>query len=290
MSKLQHVLSFLTPKERKKILSHKVDGFTTKITDENTLVFSRWVLMCFPEYVAYFREKFKISENGNILSGNSKNEMRPTVYFEKFNNIGYASKNGLNEIFGVINAMTGKEVVILKGDALYRGYKTATANVSSCMTNSKRIQFYVRNQKVVNLLAVQDIKTKKIYSRALLWKTNKGLCVDNIYTCNSAYMYMLKLIATVRYQYFLDDDFETGLEVKLSWYPQVEIKIEKIKRSFVNYAGFPYLDNFTALDVKKKILKTSGNSQDMSLDNDTEGAAEMLTEEIEEMMYKTNGD
>jgi hypothetical protein len=106
---------------------------------------------------------------------------------EKFVNL-FISKMEFNK-----NALDYFQIV--KGDEIkkwYSGdkYSSKTGQLGqSCMQYDKCQNFfniYIKNPDVCQLLILTDNTGDKILGRALLWKTDKGNCIDRVYTTKDA--------------------------------------------------------------------------------------------------------
>lgn len=271
------VLKLLTPSELKRIQGYKISNLP-KFEDKNTELLIKWIALTGKVTDASdigIDKSFKFTEKGNIIFSGSKNEEKSGRYFNEqifIDNEGF----NLNEIFGLINGFDNKTVAILKGKEIAKGFKTSSSLVRSCMTDED-VSFYEKN-KNVSLLVVKN-KTK-IYSRALLWNTNrKKILMDRAYGLCCPYIVLLYMIAALRYPLAGN----TTAQIKLNWIPAIPVLVGKTKLTVVK--ELPYLDTFTAISTKKMLLSNlCGNGF-----QDYEDATSLDFDEVEEAIedYKS---
>lgn len=124
---------------------------------------------------------------------------------------------------------------------------------NSCMKHKrcqKYFDIYTKNPDVCQLLILKDKDDdSKIQGRALVWKTNKGMYMDRIYSTSQ----------------FIDKLFLKYADEK-NWITYNEGKNEnksdelKVKIDFVKFKYYPYMDTFDHLYYKKGFLAMNDNS------------------------------
>lgn len=124
---------------------------------------------------------------------------------------------------------------------------------NSCMKHKrcqKYFDIYTKNPDVCQLLILKDSDdNSKIQGRALIWKTNKGMYMDRIYSTSQ----------------FIDKLFLKYADEQ-NWITYNEGKNEnknddlKVKINFLKFKYYPYMDTFDHLYYKRGFLAMNDNS------------------------------
>lgn len=158
------------------------------------------------DYISFLpKNKINLVKNPNLDPYNNKyrQEMKFGRFFYK-NTILDVKKlkkpiEILTNVYKSINQSIIKDtnIEIVEGEDIRYWYDEAhyekgNSNLQkSCMRHSdcaKRFDIYVENPQVCKMLIIKN--GNELSGRALLWKTNKGLFMDRIYTSNDHYYYM----------------------------------------------------------------------------------------------------
>lgn len=150
-------------------------------------------------------------------------------------------------------------IEILKGESILEGYcsknylEKSGRLGGSCMSDKPELlKLYTQNEDVVNLLVV---KTQgKIIARSLIWNSDKGKVLDQIYTTHD---WVSSIFDTIKEKYIKVDS-------KDIFY--IDINVENIDK-------FPYLDTFMYLSTDNKLTNNHDyNKPGMKILRNTDGS------------------
>lgn len=149
------------------------------------------------------------------------------------------------------NIYNENDIKIVKGEKIRYWYnednylKGGGQLNKSCMKYKEKqylLDLFVENTDVCRLLILKDKETNKLKGRALLWKTNKGIYMDRIYTVNDYDMYVFKGTSEKNKWLSYDNDINKRLTVQLR-----KDKIYKPENS-------PFMDTFKYYFKEEKEL------------------------------------
>lgn len=232
------------------------DDWFDKVSDDETS--DVWVQMRNPIKVGKFLTKF-----ANILSL----KLDDTSH-ENFINSFKSTHDIINDNFADID--------IVKGESMRKWFLGANFESNrgqlgkSCMRYEgcqPYFDIYCKNPEVCSMLILWSKKDEnKIRGRVLLWKTNKGIFMDRIYTNNDSDIVLLNRYRDVN---------------KMMEYPEGQY----VQLSECEFDMYPYLDNFKWLDVdscrlyygvqdetdKRKLQNTDGTFTENAVWSEWEG-------------------
>jgi len=120
---------------------------------------------------------------------------------------------------------------------------------NSCMKYPSygiRFNIYVDNPSVCRMVIMRNVDDpNKIVGRALIWKTNKGIVMDRIYTTDDYYVYN-----------FMGFSFSKGWSLKDNIKKHTIIQLSD-KYHFDSIKFTPYLDTFKFYNIDKNQLSNS---------------------------------
>lgn len=147
------------------------------------------------------------------------------------------------DTFSNFELVTGEDI---RKYYLYTNYYKESGQLgNSCMRYKECQRFldiYVKNPEVCSLLILKSEEDpNKIIGRSLIWKTNKGLYQDRIYTIQDSDIYSFREWAEKNSCVYRFDNLRGELEVQLGDY---------------EYEKYPYMDTFICYNPKTKILSS----------------------------------
>lgn len=178
-----------------------------------------------------------------------------------------AIENTVNKYLAFISIIKKRydNIRIVKGKEITKWYLESSYNTrhkgtlgNSCMRHEefqKVLKFYSKNEDSVRLVIYVNDKNK-LLARSLLWKTNKGIYLDRIYSEDDYQKYFLIKMADKNgwMNYYKDKSKKMKVvlkEWKFSKYPDEE--------------DYPYLDTFKYLIIKGKNSGTVYNEEPNNL-------------------------
>jgi hypothetical protein len=211
------------------------------------------------------RNQIKVGKLVKKIFGNRYNDAQ----IEKFVNLLKASVN------------SKPQFDIWSGDKMYDAYNTQYymdtrkgSLGSSCMNDTGYIALYAKNPEVCRVLVLKDVD--KIIGRALVWKLHscrkeRGLISNRLLTIsknsNIQVEYFMDRIYTS--DYYLENNFKKYADQQ-GWayrtvngfsdkgyitYKGEDIKVSmSVKLQVADFVVYPYVDTFTRLDVKSKMM------------------------------------
>jgi hypothetical protein len=175
---------------------------------------------------------------------------------EKFVNL-FISKMEFNK-----NSLDNFQIV--KGEEIkkwYNGdkYFSKTGQLGqSCMQYDKCQNFfdiYIKNPDTCQLLILKDSTSDRILGRALLWKTDKGNCIDRVYTTKDSLIPLFDKWAKI-------NNYKNAYKGEEVYNVQVEP---------TDYVKYPYMDTFKFYIMDKGILTNKQPKGDHLVLQSTDG-------------------
>lgn len=182
-------------------------------------------------YISYItKNRLGKLNNEDPYNNRYRQQMKIGKFFIKYSifDINEISKNSIDLISNIYkyitkNILTPNNLEIVEGEDIRYWYDednysdgSGTLN-KSCMKKKylqHKFDLYVNNPDVCKLIILKD-KNNKLLGRSLLWKTNKGLFMDRVYTVNDYDLYLFNGYAINNNWMIREHDIDEKLFIQL---------------------------------------------------------------------------
>lgn len=202
-------------------------------------------------YISYIsKDRLKnLNKDDDPYNNRFRQQMKIGKFFIKYsifdiNEIGKKSIDIISNIYKYItkSILDPQELEIVEGEEIRywyyeKNYENGSGTLNkSCMKNKihqNKFDIYVDNPDVCKLIILKNNKNK-LLGRALLWKTDKGLFMDRVYTVNDHDIYLFNGYAINNKWMLKDKDYDSDKRLT------IQLRTDKIYTA----KDGPYLDTF----------------------------------------------